>query len=290
MAQVNLLDGQGLFDPQHIPIRVMIAEHRGGHNYHSHNFYEFVFIDRGFSTHYYNHMTTLLTPGDVFGMRPGDVHGYIYPNDTILYNCIFRPEVLTAELEALSMLSGVGNILDLRQPAVWQRIHLDPISRKEAVGILEAMKGEGEVRTPGWELKLKSLLISFLVLFSRAYNTRYIEEETSGYKYVQYMYKALAHIESHYTEGIFVEEIAQHIGLSTDYFSRMFKQFTGLTPVEYIKNVRLAKAAELLRQPGMTVSQTALAVGFEDPGYFARQFKHMLGLSPSQYQKENNAL
>ena len=100
------------------------------------------------------------------------------------------------------------------------------------------------------------------------------------------MYKALEYIESNYIRTILVEEIAACTGLSTDYFSRMFKHFTNLSPVEYIKNVRLAKAAELLRQPSMSVSQVALEVGFEDPGYFSRQFKQTLGISPSQYQRD----
>ena len=87
-----------------------------------------------------------------------------------------------------------------------------------------------------------------------------------------------------------VEEIATYIGLSTDYFSRMFKQFTGLTPVEYIKNVRLAKAAELLRQPEVSIAHVAMEVGFEDPGYFSRQFKQVLGMSPSKFQRENSVI
>lgn len=183
MAQVDLLDGHNIFDEEYIPIKVIVAEHNSGHKYHSHSFYEFVYIDRGFSNHYYNQTTTLLTPGDVFGMRPGDVHGYIYPEHTILYNCVFKPEALADELKSVKALAGVGQILDVHQPAVWQRIHLDPIARKEAVFILDTMRLESRTRAPGWELKLKSLLISFLVLFSRAFGTCYVGDETTSYKY-----------------------------------------------------------------------------------------------------------
>lgn len=291
MSNVNHLDGSKFFDNDHIPIRVLIAEHNtGGDIYHTHSFYEFVYIDRGFSTHFYNHTTTLLTPGDVFGMRPGDIHGYVYPKNTILYNCLFNPEALAEEMEEIKRLPGLAHILDSSTAPVWQRIRLDPAARKEAVTYLERMKSECENRLMGWEIKLKGLLMEFLVLFSRAYLEQYKKEEAGEYKYTQYMYKALAYIEQNYTESIMVEDIANSVGLSTDYFSRMFKQFTGLTPMEYIKNVRLAKAAELLRQPEISIAHVATEVGFEDPGYFSRQFKQVLGVSPSLFQRENNRM
>ena len=288
---VSHLDGSEFFYNDHIPIRVLIAEHNtSGNIYHSHSFYEFVYIDRGFSTHFYNNTTTLLTPGDIFGMRPGDIHGYVYPKNTILYNGLFNPEALDKEIDEIKKLPGVAHILDPTNPPIWQRIRLDPASRKDAVAYLERMKLECENRLTGWEIKLKGLLMEFLVLFSRSYLEQYTKEEAGGYKYTQYMYKALEYIEQFYTKGIMVEEIASYIGLSTDYFSRMFKQFTGLTPVEYIKNVRLAKAAELLRQPEISIAHVAMEVGFEDPGYFSRQFKQVLGVSPSRFQRDNNLI
>jgi len=288
MSYVSHLDGKDYFHQGHIPIRVLTAEHNtSGDIYHSHSFYEFVYIDRGFSTHFYNNTTALLTPGDIFGMRPGDVHGYVYPKNTILYNCLFNPEALENELDEIRKLPGMAHIFDPDHPSVWQRIRLGPAHRKYAVSCLEQMRLECEYRSTGWELKLKGLLLEFLVLFSRSYLEQFTREEEGGYKYTQYVYEALEYIEQNYTRGILVEEIANHVGLSTDYFSRMFKQFTGLTPVEYIKNVRLAKAAELLRSPELSVAQVAMEVGFEDPSYFSRQFKQVLGMSPSSFQKEN---
>jgi AraC-like DNA-binding protein len=284
---VNLLNGGNFFDINNIPICVMIAEHKEVVKHHTHSFFEFVYIHQGFSTHYYNNVTTLLTPGDVFGICPGDVHGYTRPNRTILYNCLFDARALENEMEELQKLPGVGQILNMEQPSVWQRIRLDPIARNEAVEYLEMMRLEGLQREKGWELKLKSLLIQFLVLFSRAFQHSFIDDGLGEYIYAEYMFKALDFIEENYTQSIFVDDIADSVGLSTDYFSRMFKQFTGITPSEYIKNVRLAKATELLREHGVTIASVAEEVGFDDPAYFTRQFKQILGITPSQYQREN---
>ena len=139
----------------------------------------------------------------------------------------------------------------------------------------------------GCERKLKGLLIEFLVLFSRSYLEQYTEQEAGEYRYTQYMYKALEYIEEYYTESIRIEEIAAFIGLSPDYFSRMFKEYTGLTPVEYIRYVRLAKAAELLRKPDISIADVAMQVGFDDQGYFSRLFKQVIGVSPSVFQRDN---
>ncbi|NLB40867.1 MAG: AraC family transcriptional regulator [Clostridiales bacterium] len=292
MSQVNRLDGSNFFKSGHIPIYVTIAQHNtdSPNINHTHSFYEFVYIDRGFSTHFFNQTTTLLTPGDVFGMRPGDIHGYVYPKNTILYNCLFNLEALGSDMEEITKLPALQQILDTDSSPVWQRIRLGPAVRKDAVSYLERMRLECEHHQLGWEIKLKGLLMEFLVLFSRSFHEQCNKTEAGEYRYTQYMYKALEYIEEYYTESILVEEIAAFIGLSTDYFSRMFKQYTGLTPVEYIRYVRLAKAAELLQQPDISIADVATKVGFEDQGYFSRQFKQVMGVSPSTFQRENQIL
>lgn len=82
-----------------------------------------------------------------------------------------------------------------------------------------------------------------------------------------------------------MNDIAAEAGLSGDYLSRQFKQFTGISPTEYIKNFRFAKAVEMLKDTNIPVSDIAMEVGFEDPAYFTRQFRQILGKSPSEYRK-----
>lgn len=282
----RLIVGETFFDTQSIPIYTDIFTHDNDVASHSHSFFEFVYIDRGFSMHYYNQSTTVLTPGDVFGIRPGDVHGYNRPQQTILYNCMFHPEAVQSEKNEIQKLPGIGKVFSEDSPSVWQRVHLNPISRKDVLEYLDQMKWERINRNSGWELKMKSLLLEFLVVISRAFEDQYKGEGTGEYQYTQYIYQALAYIEQFYNKTIHIEDIAGTIGLSADYFSRLFKQFTGLAPMEYMKNVRLAKAAELLKNPGITVSQVAQEVGIDDPSYFTRQFKQVLGISPSQYQND----
>lgn len=254
-------------------------------NCHSHSFYEFVYIVQGFTSHYYNNVKSILTPGDMFGIRPGDMHGYTSPRQTRLYNCLFHSEALGGEINEILKLPGIGRAFNENFPPVWQRVHFNPISRKEALGYLEKMKWERENRKIGWEVRMKSLLLELLVAFARTFDEQYRGEEKGGYQYTQYVYRAIGFMEENYRRTVQVREVADTVCLNHEYFSRIFKRFTGLSPMEYLKNIRIAKAAELLENPNVAIVHVAEETGFEDPAYFTRQFKNVLGVSPSQYQK-----
>lgn len=275
-----------LFDRNLMPIYVDLYVHNENTGYHSHQFYEFVYIVRGFTLHHYNNVSTLLTPGDVFGIRPGDMHAYNRTHETLLYNCLFYPEALGTDFAEILKLPGLGSMFCAEDASGWQRVHLGPVERKEIEGYLAGMRTERIKRETGWELKLKSLLIEFLVAFSRAYETGHTQGEPGEYRVTRHVYEAIGIMEQHYSNPLSIEEIADAVGLSRDYFSREFKRMIGLSPGEYLKNVRLAKAMELLQNPINTIAGVAAQVGVDDPAYFTRQFKKSLGMSPSQYQAD----
>lgn len=80
-----------------------------------------------------------------------------------------------------------------------------------------------------------------------------------------------------------VEDLARNSGMSrTAYYTRL-KQITGLTPVDFIKQMRIKKALELLQGGKLSVTEVAYGVGFTDPKYFSRCFKAEMDLTPTQY-------
>lgn len=281
----SLFNGDKQFDKQTVSIVVLDYDHHGSDIAHSHSFYEFVYIERGFSLHLYNQTTTILTPGDLFALKPGDVHGYTSANHTHLYNCLFFSDALEELWDEVIQLPGMKWVFDRDAPSIWKRIHLDLPGRNQAIDYLLRMKWERLNKGPGWELNLKSLLIGFLVLFSRAYNECYGSKNEGEGVHFKYILNALIFIENNYMEDISVNDLASTTGLSVDYFSRQFKKYTGITPVEYIKSFRLAKAVEILKSQDIPISDVAVETGFGDPCYFTRQFRQTLGMSPSEYRK-----
>lgn len=81
-----------------------------------------------------------------------------------------------------------------------------------------------------------------------------------------------------------VVELAEEAGYSPDHFTRVFVEVMGVTPTAFIVQQRIARAAQLLRETAMSVSQVADALGYSDVYFFSRQFKQKTGMSPTGYR------
>ncbi len=93
-------------------------------------------------------------------------------------------------------------------------------------------------------------------------------------------------LESHYSDfRLDINTFAESMGYGRTNFYKKVKKITGQTPNDYIKTLRMTKAADLLRDDTLTVAQISYMVGFEDPYYFSKSFKSFYGVSPSQYRK-----
>ena len=95
------------------------------------------------------------------------------------------------------------------------------------------------------------------------------------------------YIKMHYTQQIRQQEIADYFFISKEYLSRKFKQEFQVSMVDYINQLRINRAKELLAAPSAKVNEVALAVGFSDEKYFSTVFKKITGMSPKNYYLTN---
>lgn len=103
-----------------------------------------------------------------------------------------------------------------------------------------------------------------------------------------YIEKALNCMHSEYAQGITVKEIAGRLGLDRSYFSTIFSERVGTAPGEYLGNLRLNKAAELMTAYGERPSTAAFSVGYADVCHFSKVFKKHFGVSPREYCKKSD--
>ena len=91
------------------------------------------------------------------------------------------------------------------------------------------------------------------------------------------------HIHFHFHEPLTVDELAREAGMSSRRFAAVFRQVCGRSPMDYVIEVRLDRAAELLREGRLTVSEVAERTGFSSVHYFSRIFRRRRGVAPSDY-------
>ena len=103
---------------------------------------------------------------------------------------------------------------------------------------------------------------------------------------VSVLREAVQYLEEYYAENFKMSFLAEKFNLSESYFRRLFRDFTGLSPIEYRNGLRVEHAKELLSRNAVSVSEVARAVGIEDQFYFSRIFKKSEGVSPIQYKKK----
>lgn len=97
--------------------------------------------------------------------------------------------------------------------------------------------------------------------------------------------KAKEYVRRRYSDpDLSLNEVARHVSISPSYFSSLFKRMTGKTFVEYLTEVRMEKARELLRLTSMRTYEIAYAVGYSDPHYFSSAFKKHTGDTPTDYR------
>ncbi len=97
--------------------------------------------------------------------------------------------------------------------------------------------------------------------------------------------EAIQYMKKHYSEDISLEKIANRFFLNQTYFSRLFKQYTGSTFTDYLIELRMEKAKELLGQGKYKVYEVSQMIGYRSEKYFFRVFKQYTGCSPTEYYR-----
>lgn len=95
------------------------------------------------------------------------------------------------------------------------------------------------------------------------------------------------YMQKHYSKKLTVSSIARSIGLSTSYFQHKFVLQTGLSPIQYLNNFRIEKAAELLCNTNLNISEIALVCGFGSTAMFIRHFNKIKQTTPTSYREKH---
>ena len=259
---------------------------------HMHEFIEISFIAMGSCTHKYHNSEVKLIPGDIFVITPHERHSYEITSKTVIYNCLFYPEVLGEDWNKLKNIMSIYDLLIVEpfyriESGRHEILHLLPPEVEYIESLLKKMLEEQENRRQGFELMQKSNLINFLCTLGRIWDKQF---EGSSRVYLNrrdMLAEAIIFIEKDMKDKMSVKDIASKVYLSPNYFRKVFKEVTGLTPIDYINSIRISKARKLLAEGKMSITEVAETVGINDLNYFSRLFNSMVGCSPSEFRRKS---
>ncbi len=104
----------------------------------------------------------------------------------------------------------------------------------------------------------------------------------------EYVRLSVEYIRNNYTCDIALQDIACELGITQGYLSRIFKERTNYTFLEYLTSYRLRKALKLLQDRSLRINEIAHQTGFQDHGYFTHLFRRYMGVTPGQFRNGNS--
>ncbi len=149
---------------------------------------------------------------------------------------------------------------------------------------------DSEIKTTPWELmrgyqQLYGFEEVFDWLIDHCLEIMERYEETQKNQEARPIRLAKQYINENYNKAISLENVSSHIGFNPAYFSSMFKKATGQNFMDYVIEIRILNARNLLVQTNQDVAEIAARVGYTDLKYFSRIFKKLTNLTPSEYRR-----
>ncbi|MFZ3387671.1 MULTISPECIES: AraC family transcriptional regulator [Buttiauxella] len=251
--------------------------------YHWHQCVEFLYISKGYGIVVVDNQHYTARPGRLFIFPPFRLHKvHVDADDKNQYHRttmhIEHSSVIStlhgfprqqAQFSALAASNVPAQIYDLSEQADYMEVILEQFDKLDPT----------EHSTASDVAFMVMQIMSFLPAQPQLFIP---QQQTVASRIMQW-------VESNYSEKFSLDELAQSIGLSRSYTSRIFRQQTGGSIHEYLLTRRIKKSCDLLRTSPLSIEAIAQEVGFIEVTYFITCFKKMMAQTPLQYRKRSRA-
>lgn len=235
---------------------------------HWHEHLELWYLKKGKAIISHGGLQHILNDGDLSIANSNELHsGYAMSNDMDYFCIIIDPKFFSGEIPHghfmfENFISGDDKI------------------KKYFEEIFE----EYQSHAVGFDMAIKAQIYEMLVYLLRNHIYRRITLDAyiSRSNKLERIKPVMKYIENNYNDDISYAELAKLLNVSKYHFCHLFKEATGKTVVQYINDIRLDKAYNLLKNTDMNITQVSMSVGFNDMNYFSRLFKKYKNMAPSK--------
>ena len=274
-SQQNLSDSEILFSDISTSNDINAVVSEGGSN----EFIRIINFMEGKGIAHLNGNSYTLQEGVILIAGSGDLLSLDLYGKTHYYTVSFLPNTSLGNSQASP---DRGNISYLLYEVIQRRIFFkEDFTNTEIYNKFNLIMGEWKGRSPGYDLLIQSHLVFILVKLYRvlcatktAIPTR--SSNTSIDRAMMYI--------SNNLDSVSEQTVAEYCGLSTVYFSTLFKSVVGMNFSEYVIRARISKAKTLLVQTSASVAFIAYEVGFSSSSHFISKFRSIEGITPAKYR------
>lgn len=258
-----------------------------------HDYIQILYVSKGELIHCVNNRRHKMVKGNLFIIPPFSVHRIETTpgNGYEIIGCEFMPGFINDRYGQLPLQNDFFDYAYLEQflttdDKVKSQITLTGNVDYQVNQLLREMNREFNARKPYYELMIKGNLLKLLSIIIRAYREEEVREMIDkSDKFRPLIAAAIDYIHQNYNKEIRLDHACKIALLSKTRFCDLFKQFTGRTYNDYLIELRIEKATELLARSDLSIAEVCFQVGLGDVTYFSRMFKKYTGVSPSYYKK-----
>jgi len=242
-------------------------------NVHSHPFWELIYINKGQGIFYYEKKKYIFQSNNIYLLKPYKEHQFVNNGEEEIetlyvgFSFDFRPSKILKNNQSFPILQGVleGDMIkgELREIANLVQKHKSDVLIKRRNQIIELLVKVINFLNSNDEFPVKAQNIRLNILVDKV--KRYLSQNIN--------------------RDICINEVAQPFYLSPHYLGDIFKQITGMSLKRYHNSLKMTKAAKLLKEGTLNISQIAEELGFETLHYFSRRFKKFYGVAPSYFHQ-----
>lgn len=258
---------------------------------HKHDFIEIVYVISGKGLHLVGDSKYEVSKGDLFVINYDVPHCFLPPENgkdqPVVYNCTFMPEFLDSALFTSIHFEDVTSSylfksLFPEDYMPYPDLKLCGTDFIEIGELFSKMYNEYKQMKKGYCDIIRAYIIELIVKIFR--NIDSSGDKKHNIKNIEVMEKAIDYMKNNYNQDISLSDLAMRTFFSKNYFSKLFKEVTGLNVSDYIQKIRIDEACGLLMNTDMKVVDIALQVGFNDIKFFYEVFKRITGKTPGEYR------
>lgn len=255
-------------------------------SWHWHDELEVLVVEAGTARVSVSGTDRMVKQGEGFFFNTGVLHG-IWPAEAEvcrLRSIVFHPRLVGGSVDSIIWQKYLEPLLsDPRRPWVYFT-NLREWERDASMAIQEtwqACASEAE----GFEFVVRERLSRLIFLLAKNRPTTEKRPSEKALRDGERIKAMLQYIQAHYAEELTLARIARSAAVSENECLRCFRSMIGSTPIQYVKQVRVQKAAELLASTDRKISDIGMACGFQEMSYFAKTFRELKGCTPSVFRR-----